>query len=302
MELSQSSPIDERTGREICQREGLKAVIIVSMNKLGDRYILTARAVGPDGGNLAAAEEELLDPGEVPACLDRLSRKLRMALGESKQIVEQTSVPLAEVTSTSLEAIRAFSEGKAKLYAGSLEESKAYFQKALDLDPSFAMAHEYLGLVYLHVDNPIGAEEELKKALPFVARLSEIERQKILGDYNLVRRDFDQAAIHYKMLKELSPRDPAPSLNLAQCFLGKFNFDAALLETQVALKLDHSVGPLNNLAEIYLLKGDIQKARNTTQEILGSSPNDIRGMENLGWSYLLSDQLTEASHVFERMV
>ena len=302
MERSQTSPIDEQIGSEICQREGLRAVILVSINKLGNRYVLTARAVGPDGVNVATAEETLSDAGEVPSCLDRLCGKLRTALGESKRRVEQTSVPLAEVTSPSLEAIRAFSEGKTKLYAGSFEEAQAYFRKALDLDPSFAMAHEYLGLVYHHEKNPVGAEEELKKALPLMAHLGERERQKILGDYNLIRRDFDRASIHYKMLKELSPRDPAPSLNLAQCFLGKFNFEAALLETQAALKLNHSIGPLNNLSRIYLLKGDLHDARSTSEEILMSAPNDVRATESLGWSYLLADQSTEATHIFERMV
>jgi eukaryotic-like serine/threonine-protein kinase len=302
MERGPTSSIDELTGREICQREGLKAVIIGTINKIGGRYILTARAVNPEGRNVAITEEVLRDAGEVPASLDRLSRKLRTALGESKRSVQETLLPLSEVTSPSLEAIRAFSKGKAKLYAGSLEDAKAYFQKALELDPSFAMAHEYLGLVYLHQGNPVRAEEELKKTLPHLDHLSEVERQKILGDYNLVRRDFDQAVIHYKMLKELLPRDPAPSLNLAQCFLGKLDFDAALSETQEAIKLEATIGPQNNLAEIYLLKGDIRHALSTAQGILARAPNDIRGMENLGWGYLLGGQSAEASHIFQRMV
>jgi eukaryotic-like serine/threonine-protein kinase len=302
MERLPSVPIDEITGREICQREGLKAVIIGSISKLGSSYVLAARAISPDGRNVATAEEVLRDPGDVPVSLERVSTKFRTALGESKRKVEKTSLPLAEVTSPSLEAIRAFSQGKVKLYAGSMEDSKAYFQKALELDPSFAMAHEYLGLVYLHQENPMSAEEELSKALPLIGHLSEVERQKILGDYNLIRRDFDQAIIHYKMLKDLLPKDPAPSLNLAQCFLGKLDFETALVETQEALKLEPTIGPMNNLAAIYFLKGDIPNALSTARHILEKAPNDVRGMENLGWGYLINGQLAEANRIFERMV
>jgi Tfp pilus assembly protein PilF len=121
------------------------------------------------------------DAGELPASLDRISKYLRKALGESKRQIEESSVPVADVTTASLEAIRNFSAGKQKLYAGSLQDAKADFEKALELDPAFAMAHEYLGIAYLHQGNPVRAEEELKKTLPLIDHVTEQEKEKILG-------------------------------------------------------------------------------------------------------------------------
>jgi eukaryotic-like serine/threonine-protein kinase len=302
MEGGPSRSIDEATGREICQREALNAVILGSITKLGSRYVVTARAISPGGQSLASTEDVVGDAGELPASLDRISKYLRQALGESKRQIAEASIPVAEVTSSSLEAIHSFSIGKQRLYAGSAQDARAYFDEAVRLDPSFAMAREYLGIAYLHQGNRARAEEELKKALPLIDHVTEQEKQKILGDYNFLRRDFDQAIVHYKRLKELRPRDSVPSLNLAQCFMEKLNFDSALAETKAALQVEPAVGPENNLAEIYLLKGEIRDALSTAEGIVRKDPTNIRGLENSGWAYLLDNQLSEARHIFEHMV
>jgi len=302
MERAPNSSIDEAVGREICQREGLSAFILGSITKLGSRYVLTARAISPGGQRLASTEKVVGNAGELPSSLDRISKFLRNALGEPKRQIEKTSVPLADVTSASLEAIRDFSMGKQKLYAGSIQEAKAYFEQALRIDPSFAMAREYLGIAYLHQGDPARAEEELQKTLPLIDHVTEQEKQKILGDYNLLRRDFDQAIVYYTSLKELRPRDSAPSLNLAQCFVGKLNFGSALVETKAALAEEPSAGPENNLAEIYLLKGDIRAALSTSESILAKDPTNVRGLENRGWAYLLNDDSSKARANFESML
>lgn len=302
MELEPTASIDEATGREICQREALNAVILGSITKLGSRYVLTARVLSPSGQSLASTEDVVENAGDLPASLDKISQNLRKALGESKHEIQSSSVPVAEVTSSSLQAIRSFLAGKKQLYVGSPQDAKASFERALELDPSFAMAHEYLGIAYLHQGNPVRAEEELKKILPMLDHVTEQERRKILGDYSLLRRDFDQAIVHFRVLKGLRPRDPAPSLNLAQCYAGKLNFDSALEETKAALEIESAAGPKNNLAEIYLLKGDIPNALKTATEIVQENAENVRGLENLGWAYLLSNQAAEARDTFERML
>ncbi len=302
MQRAPTGSIDEATGREICQREALNAVILGSITKLGSRYVVTAHAISPEGQSLASTEDVVGDAGELPAALDRISKHLRNALGESKRQIARASIPVAEVTSSSLEAIHSFSLGKHWLYAGSVQDARVYFDEAVRLDPSFAMAREYLGIAYLHQGNRARAEEELKKALPLIDHVTEQERQKILGDYNFLRRDFDQAIVYYQRLKELRPRDSAPSLNLAQCFMEKRNFDSALAETKVALQLEPAAGPENNLAEIYLLKGKISDALITAEGVVRKDPRNIRGLENVGWAYLLNNQLSEARRIFEHMV
>jgi len=302
MELSPTAPIDEATGREICQRQALNAVILGSITKLGTQYVLTARAISPAGLALASTDEVLASAGDLPSALDKISKYLRKALGESKYEIQGSSLPVADVTSSSLPAIRSFLIGKKQLYAGSPDNAIASFERALELDPSFAMAHEYLGIGYLHQGDPVRAEQELTKTLPVLERLTEQERWKILGDYSFLRRDFDRAIVHYRLLKTLRPTDPAPSLNLAQCYVAKLNFDSALAETQAALKIEPAASPRNNLAEIYLLKNDIPNALKTASEIVKADPDNSRGLENLGWAYLFSGKKAEARDTFERMI
>ena len=93
-----------------------------------------------------------------------------------------------------------------------------------------------------------------------------------------------------------------PSLNLAQCFVGKLNLDAALAETKAALEVERAAGPENNLAEIYLLKGDTRNALDTAGAVLAKDPGNVRALENRAWAYLLNGQVSEARLIFERMV
>jgi eukaryotic-like serine/threonine-protein kinase len=302
MKLESTASIDEAVGMEICQREALNAVIIGSITKLGNSYILTARVLSPGGQSLAGTEDVLASAADLPASLDKISIYLRNALGESPHEIQTSSIPVADVTSSSLPAIRKFLAGKKQLYAGAPLDAKASFDAALELDPSFAMAQEYLGIAYLHQGNPVRAQEEIMKTLSILDHVTEQERHKILGDYSLLRRDFDQAIVHFRFLKGVRPSDAAPSLNLAQCFEAKLNFDSALEETKAALEIDPGAGARNNLAEIYLLKGDILNALKTSTAIVQENAENVRGLENLGWAYLFNNQPSEARDTFERMI
>jgi len=78
----------------------------------------------------------------------------------------------------------------------------------------------------------------------------------------------------------------------------KRNFDSALAETKVALQLEPAAGPENNLAEIYLLKGKISDALITAEGVVRKDPRNIRGLENVGWAYLLNNQLSRSAPHF----
>ena len=302
MKLTPNASIDEQVGREICEREALDGVILGSITKLGSRYVLTVRVISSGGDSLASTEDVMPSAGDLPSSLDRISKYLRKALGEPKHEIQGSSVPVADITSSSLPAIRSFLEGKKLLYQGLPQEAKASFERALELDGSFAMAREYLGIAYIHQGNPVLAAQELEKTLPLLDHVTEQERRKILGDYNLIWHDFDQAIVHFRILKDLRPKDPAPSLNLAQCYAAKLDFDSALQETKAAIAIESGAGPQNNLAEIYLLKGDIPNALGTVAEVLKKDPESVRGMETLGWALLLKGQRTETRDTFERMI
>jgi serine/threonine protein kinase/tetratricopeptide (TPR) repeat protein len=302
MERSGTARLDEATGREICMREGLQALLTGSISRIGKNYVLVARAVSPSGRNLASIQQIVPEADQVPAAMDVIAEKLRTGLGESGSSVTETSIPLEEVTSRSLEAVRYFSLGKQRLYTGDAQEARSLFVRALELDQAFAMAHEYLGITYVHLNDPIQATKQLLRATQLVEHVTETEKHKILGDYDLQVRNFDEAIAHFQLLTQLQPQDPAAYLNLGDCYAGKLQFDSAVEQTEKGIKLQSLSGPRENLAEILFLKGDTARVLSIAQEILHDNPKDSRALNYLGKAYLLNGQFDEARRVFDRMV
>src|SRR5262249_24818740 len=265
-------------------------------------YVLVARAVSPEGGSLVSAQQVVPAADQVPKAIDAIATTLRRGLGESRASVAHSSMPLEQVTSKSLEAIRFFSLGKIDLYNGNPQEALRLFQNALELDSGFAMAYEYLGITYVHLNDRVQARNQLLLATRLAEHTTEIEKNKIFGDYYLLIRNYDEAIAHFQLLVQLQPQDPAAYLNLGDCYAGKFQYDAAISETEKGIKLQSRSGPLENLAEILFLKGDTSKARAVAEQILNGEPNDFRARNYLGKSYIVSGQLSEARHAFEHMV
>jgi tetratricopeptide (TPR) repeat protein len=293
--------VDEATGREICQREGLQGLVTGSISRVGSNYVIVIRAVRPNGEKLISIEQIVTSVEKVPGALDAMAKSLRTALGESRGLVEKTSPPLAQVTSSSLEAVQYFSIGKERLYAGNPQEAINFLDKALELDSEFAMAHEYLGVAYQHIGNPVRAREHLSEATRLVEHVSEGEKRKILGDYFLLIRDYDQAIAELQVLARLHPQDAAAHLNLGQCYLGNFDFEQALAETEEAVRLDPQPSPLTNLADIYLLRGEADRGILLAEQILRDNPNEQRALYDLGRGYIAKRQLDQARKVFERL-
>jgi serine/threonine protein kinase/tetratricopeptide (TPR) repeat protein len=302
MERPASTPVDEPVGREICLREGLQALVSGSISRLGNNYVLIVRANSPSGTNLASDQRTATEAGEVPAQLDAIVRRIRTGLGESLQSVQASSAPLAQVTSGSLDAVRFLTLGKQRLYAGDPLDAIPLFEKAIDLDASFAMAHEYLGVAYQNLSKLGQAEKELGAAAKLSDRVTEIERLKILGDYNLVTGNYDAACSDFQALSQLQPQDPAPYHGLGICYAGKKDFDSSLAQTQKALELlPHAVPSRFNFARAYFDKGDTPRALSEVRDALRDAPNYMLAKRLLGRIYEISGQLPEARKTFEEM-
>jgi len=176
--------ITRDVAREICQRAGGKAYIAGSIAQLGTQYVLTLEALNCQSGDTmaerqvaAASKEKVLD------ALGGATTKLRSALGESLATVQKFDAALPQATTSSLEALKAYSLGEKFFYRRDLASAPAYFQRALELDPNFAMAYVQLGLSYYSLGQPGRAREYFAKAISLQRRTSEIEKMKINGLY-----------------------------------------------------------------------------------------------------------------------
>ncbi|MGA9568184.1 MAG: protein kinase [Candidatus Korobacteraceae bacterium] len=176
--------LNPEVAREVCERTGSAAVLEGSIATLGSQYVLGLRAKSCRSGEVLAEEQvEAARKEDVLNALGQMASTFRSQLGESLATVEQHSTPLAEATTPSLEALKAYSLGWKTLYVRGENAAIPLFQQAVKDDPQFAMAHAALGLMYGVTGQPALAAENTSKAYQLRDRASEPERFFITATY-----------------------------------------------------------------------------------------------------------------------
>jgi len=194
--------------RELCVRAGSKAYIAGLIGSLGRDYVLGLKAVNCESGDMlteeqvtAASKEKVLD------ALGEAASKLRGKLGESLATVQKFDVPLAQATTPSLEALKAYSLG---IKAGGEKGSAAalpYFQRAIEIDPNFAMGYLLVGNYYNNLSEVGRASEYVTKAFQLRDHASEREKLSIAAAYYRVIGALDKAAQTSQERVETYPRE-----------------------------------------------------------------------------------------------
>jgi DNA-binding winged helix-turn-helix (wHTH) protein/tetratricopeptide (TPR) repeat protein len=169
---------------QVCERIGAAAVISGSIAAMGQRYVIGLEAVGcPSRDTLARAQAEADRKEQVLDALARAANQLRRGVGESMASVGQFDVPLVEATTPSLEALRAVSQGDRAKYQGGDPEALTHYQRAVTLDPDFALAYTRIGVGYLNLRRRGEAVAPLTRAFELRSRVSEPERLYIEAHY-----------------------------------------------------------------------------------------------------------------------
>jgi len=253
LRLMGHSPDDRVTaeiGREICQRQGLKAFITGSIATLGSHYVLTLQAINSQSGEALANEQSEAESKElVLKTLSQVASKLREKLGESLNSIQRFDAPL-EVTTSSLEALKAYSLASEEAARGKWLDSIEHDKHALELDPNFASAYSAIAVDYANTNQPKLAAEYAAKAYALRDRVSEVEKLKISSFYYFwVTGELDKYIEVLELYKKTYPRDDRPFINLSVGFdrIGQWEQSAA--EAGEAIRLNpNTVAPQGNLA------------------------------------------------------
>jgi tetratricopeptide (TPR) repeat protein len=214
MERDPAQPLTSAVAREVAERAGARAVITGEIAPLGAGFSLSARLVGAtDGATLLAERESAANASGLIAAVDRLSRKLRERIGESLRSI-RAGAPLEEVTTSSLEALRKYSDGDRLFDAGELPRARTMLEAAIALDSNFAMAHRKLSVILNNTEGePARRVAEARKAYDLRNRLPERERLQAVASYFLNLRSGPDSVIPvYRQLLETWPEDK-PALN-----------------------------------------------------------------------------------------
>ena len=204
-----SAKLTPEVARELCQRAASKAYLAGSIGSLGSEYVLGLKAVNCQNGDALAEEQVTAASKEkVLDALGEAASKLRGELGESLASVQKFDVPLAEATTSSLEALKAFSLGNIAYRNKTTSVALPYHQRAIELDPNFAMGYRAVGLDYAGLGEGWRASEYFSKAFQFREHSSEREKLEISAVYyRLVTGELDKAPQTYQEEIESYPRE-----------------------------------------------------------------------------------------------
>ena len=171
--------------REVCQRTTSAAVLDGSIAKIGTQYLLTLKAVNcKSGETLASTEAQASDENHVLNALGKVSIEIRNKLGESLSTIQKFDTPLEEATTPSLEALKAYSSGMQTVRTKGPEAATPFFKRAIELDPNFAVAYAYLGVMASTTLEPSLSVDYRTKAYELRDRASEAEKYWITATYH----------------------------------------------------------------------------------------------------------------------
>jgi len=257
-------------GREICLRDGIKAMLNGSIDSVGGRYIVTLEATNAASGDSLGREQGQADKKEdVLNALHTAATKIRGQLGESLGMVQKYDMSLSEATTSSLDALKALSLGDAKHNMGDEFGALPDYQRAVEIDPNFAMAYARLGTVYNNIGQTEESEKNRQKAFELRDRASEREKLYITAHYYTDSNQLDKGITAYELYEQTYPHDAVPFTNLAGIYVQLGQFDNALPGAKRAIELDPDMDSgYEQLAVAYAGLNRLEEARATLNSAL----------------------------------
>jgi serine/threonine protein kinase/tetratricopeptide (TPR) repeat protein len=254
--------ITPEIGKQICTRNSIKAMMTGSIASIGTQYLITLSAVNAaNGDNIAQEQLQASKKEEVLNTLGTAVSQMRGKLGESLASVKKFDKPLEEATTSSLEALKAYSDALAMRLKGNETGAVPLLRHAIELDPNFASAYAYLGTTYHNMGQWGLYEQYQKQAFDLRNRASEKERLYIEGHYYDAIGNIDKALQTWTTYQQTYPSDETP---------------------------------ISNVAVSYAQLGDQQKALNYSLDGIRVAPESQYGYLNAAFAYISLGRFDEA--------
>jgi len=227
--------------REICERTASAAVLDGSIASLGTQYVLGLRAKDCRTGNVLADEQvQAARKEDVLNALGQIASKFRTQVGESLITVEKHNTPLAEATTPSLEALKAYSAARKVLSSTGSAAALPLFKRAVAIDPKFAMAQAFLGRMYGDLGENALSAASSSAAYQLQDRVSDAEKFFITASYDLqVTGNLEKAQQTCEAWTQTYPRETAPHSFLAGIIYPVFGkYQGIVEESEKTIELD----------------------------------------------------------------
>jgi eukaryotic-like serine/threonine-protein kinase len=259
-----SAKLTPQIAREVCQRTNSTAALDGSIALIGTRYDLILKAMNCSNGDLlASTEAQANDKSRVLDALSKASSEMRKKLGESLNTIRKYNTPLEQATTPSLEALQALSIGVRTDFPSSIP----FFQRAIQLDPDFAIAYDQLGNAYESIGETVKGAEYQRKAFELRGRVNELEKLIIEADYYTSIGNAANAKRSYALGEQIYPREPAFREGLGIIYNGFGQYESALKEHEETLRLlPHDSVAFRFVALTNLLLDRVENAAATARE------------------------------------
>jgi serine/threonine protein kinase/Flp pilus assembly protein TadD len=293
--------ITPELAQQLGQRLGVKAYLAGTIANLGSSYVISINAVNVATGEVFAREQESApDKTAVLQAVSKAATRVRARLGESMASIQKLTTPYTNVTTASLQAFHAFSLGEDEHRMGrDFPQAASFYQQAIQLDPTFAMAWARLGVAYGNVGGVAKAIENLKKGYDLRERVTERERMYIESQYALQQSDMPKAIDSYKLFVETYPRDAAAWNNLATAYGIVGDYDQAtqgFRKTWEIAKWDNVAA--NNAAGTLIQTDHIAEAEHYLKEAEEQGGGDNTNFQiNAMFDELLSGRADWEKHI-----
>ncbi|PYV78567.1 MAG: serine/threonine protein kinase, partial [Acidobacteria bacterium] len=265
MSRPKDTRLTQALAREVCQRTASSATVEGSIASLGNQYVVGLKAVNCRNGDSLADEQATANGKEqVLKALGEATTKMRQKLGESLASVQKYDAPAESVTTPSLEALQAYSLGYRALFVR-VDAAAAipFFQRAISLDPSFAMAYAWLGGSYAVVGETVRGAESIRKAYDLRERVSEREKLSMAFRYeHYVTGNLEAARKASELWAQTYPRYYNAELALGLIYAELGDDEKALAADREALRLNSASGAVySNLVADYLSLNRLTEAK-----------------------------------------
>ncbi len=277
MERPANTRLTPEIAREVCQRTSSAAALDGSIALIGTRYSLILKAVNCGSGDLlASTEAQANDKSHVLDALGKAASEMRGKLGESLSTLQKYNTPLEQATTPSLEALQAYTLGSE---SADFPAAIPPLQRAIQLDPNFAIAYDELGGAYGSIGERALAVENTRKAFELRERVSELEKLNIEADYYYgVTGNLIEAQRSYALGKQIYPREPGFCAGLSVIYMSLGQYESALREHRETLRLrPHDSVALRFVAYTYLLLNRVEDAAATVREARGKGLDSALG-------------------------
>ncbi|NOR14519.1 MAG: protein kinase, partial [Candidatus Aminicenantes bacterium] len=290
--------IDRKLGFELCRIEGIKAIVLGSYIKAGNTFATDVKVLDVETKKLLRSSSS---KGEgvssiLKTQIDELTQEISEGIGLAGKDIGSAEKLMVDVTTSSMEAYRYYLEGRENYRKLYLDDARIAFEKAVELDPDFAMAYSGLASAHAALQNIEASRTALKRAKALSPKATEKERLRIEAYYaSAIEKDREKWLRITRQRAEKYPKEKGIFYSLGSHYYGRGAFDKTIKEFNKALELDPNYGNVHNqLGYLYLDRGDFSKAVEHFKKYVSINPGEANPLDSLAEAYFWMGKLDEA--------